>query len=79
MAEVTPDEVDFQRTKVDEDLLEDYPELRKKARDDPKSMTDEEWKKILSPEQFDIARNHGTEAPNTGIFNKNKEKGTSKN
>ncbi len=30
--------------------------------------TEEEWKKELTPEQFQITRMHGTEAPNSGEF-----------
>jgi peptide-methionine (R)-S-oxide reductase len=37
--------------------------------------SDEEWKKILSPEQFKVLRLKGTEAPGTGKFLYNKEKG----
>ena len=37
--------------------------------------TDEEWKKILTPEQYKVLRKQGTEAPWTGKLNKNHEKG----
>lgn len=37
--------------------------------------TEEEWKKLLSPEQYAILREKGTEAPFTGKYYLNKEKG----
>jgi len=37
--------------------------------------TDAEWKKLLTPEQFHITRQAGTEAPYTSPLNKIKEKG----
>ena len=37
--------------------------------------TDEEWKKILTPEQFEILRKEGTERPGTSILNDEKRKG----
>nr|CAG8485408.1 4225_t:CDS:2 [Entrophospora candida]CAG8667789.1 4289_t:CDS:2 [Entrophospora candida] len=37
--------------------------------------SEEEWRAILSPEQFRIIRQKGTEAPNTGEYNKAFEKG----
>lgn len=40
------------------------------------NKTDEEWKKILSPEQYEILRKKGTEYPNTGKYNHFSEKGT---
>lgn len=37
--------------------------------------TEEQWKEELSPEQFDILRNKGTEYPNTGEYNLHFENG----
>jgi peptide-methionine (R)-S-oxide reductase len=38
--------------------------------------TDEEWKKLLTPEQYKVLRKHGTETAWTGKYNSHKEKGT---
>ena len=38
--------------------------------------TDKEWKEILSPEQYRVLREQGTERPFTGKLLHNKEKGT---
>jgi peptide-methionine (R)-S-oxide reductase len=37
--------------------------------------TDAEWKKILTPEQFQVLRKHGTERAWTGEYNENHRKG----
>jgi peptide-methionine (R)-S-oxide reductase len=37
--------------------------------------TDEEWKKELTPEQYQVCRNKGTEPPFTGKYYKSKEPG----
>jgi len=37
--------------------------------------TDEEWKKILTPEEYRILREKGTEAPGSGELYHNKENG----
>ena len=39
------------------------------------TKTDAEWKKILTPEQYDVARNAGTERAFTGKYWNNHEKG----
>ncbi len=39
------------------------------------SRTEEEWRKILSPEQFYVLRQKGTDSPFTGKYYLNKEKG----
>ncbi len=38
--------------------------------------TEEEWRKILTPEQFNVLRKHGTERAGTSILDKEYGKGT---
>ena len=40
------------------------------------SKSDEEWKKILTPEQFDVCRKKSTEQAFTGIYYDTKDMGT---
>lgn len=40
------------------------------------TKTDEEWRIALTPEQFAVARQKGTERPFTGRYHDSKEKGT---
>ncbi len=41
----------------------------------PNGKTDEEWKKELSPEAYEVLREGATEAPFSGAYVNNKEKG----
>ena len=38
--------------------------------------TDEEWRKTLTPEQFHVLREHGTERAGTSALNREKREGT---
>jgi peptide-methionine (R)-S-oxide reductase len=40
------------------------------------TKTDEEWREILTPEQFQVLRKHGTERPHTSPLDKQSGKGT---
>ncbi|HLA22747.1 MAG TPA: peptide-methionine (R)-S-oxide reductase MsrB [Nitrosopumilaceae archaeon] len=43
-----------------------------------KSESDDEWKQKLTPEQYDVCRNKGTERPFSGEYYDSKEKGVYK-
>ena len=40
------------------------------------TRTDEEWRRLLTPEQYDIMRRHGTERPGSCTLNYEKRPGT---
>ena len=42
----------------------------------PVTRTEAEWRKLLTPEQYDIMREHGTEAPGSCSLNYEKRHGT---
>ena len=44
--------------------------------DFPVTKTDEEWRAILTPEQYQILRQHATERPGTCVLNAEKRAGT---
>ena len=46
------------------------------AKQYPVTRTDAEWRKLLTPEQYDIMRRHGTEAPGSCALNSEKRAGT---
>ena len=53
----------------------DDPSLLSRAKNDPRSMTDQEWREVLSPQQYRVARKSGTERAFTGDLWDNKKKG----
>ena len=42
----------------------------------PVTRTEAEWRKLLTPEQYEIMREHGTEAPSSCALNFEKRAGT---
>jgi peptide-methionine (R)-S-oxide reductase len=42
----------------------------------PVSHSEAEWRKILTPEQYEVMRGHGTEAPHSCALNHEKRAGT---
>jgi peptide-methionine (R)-S-oxide reductase len=44
-------------------------------REDIRSMSNEDWKRQLTPEQYEVCRNKGTEMPFSGKYNDCKEQG----
>jgi peptide-methionine (R)-S-oxide reductase len=53
----------------------DLPEKKEVKKVEKVIKTDEEWKKVLTPAQYQIAREKGTEAPFTGRYWDHFEKG----
>jgi peptide-methionine (R)-S-oxide reductase len=52
--------------------------LKKLGKTDPKKVTEEEWKSVLTPEEYDITRNAGTEPAHSGVLTKNFKDGNYK-
>jgi peptide-methionine (R)-S-oxide reductase len=53
-----------------------WPTMAAAARADRVVLSDDEWRKRLTPMQFDILRREGTERAGTSAFNGEKRKGT---
>ena len=54
---------------------QEFDDLVAKARSNPRQMTQQEWKEILGPSTFQVARNKGTERPFTSPLYDNHKKG----
>ena len=52
-----------------------YQSSNKKPMETSLKKTDAEWKKELTPEQYEVLRLKGTERPGTGVYLNHKEKG----
>ena len=47
----------------------------KKSKNDKLKKTDQEWRSLLTPEQYHVTREHGTEPAFSGEYNNCKDKG----
>merc|ERR1719225_2168684 len=45
------------------DNMESIDQIKERAKLHPKTMTDDDWTYILTPEEYDVTRKHGTERP----------------
>ena len=52
-----------------------FQELRKKASDRPKEMTNSEWQELLDVHTFHVTREKGTERPFSSLLNDEKDPG----
>uniref|UniRef100_A0AC34FHZ0 Peptide-methionine (R)-S-oxide reductase n=1 Tax=Panagrolaimus sp. ES5 TaxID=591445 RepID=A0AC34FHZ0_9BILA len=52
--------------------------LKKLGKTDPKTVTDAEWKSVLTPEEYEITRKAGTEPAHSGALTKNLKDGNYK-
>jgi peptide-methionine (R)-S-oxide reductase len=57
-------------------ILDHEKEARKMEKTYPVTHSDTEWRSILTPEQYDVMRGHGTEAPGSCALLAEKRPGT---
>ena len=50
-------------------------DLLERARKEPRTLSESEWREVLTPQQFNVAREAGTERAWTGEYNENKGRG----
>ncbi len=53
-----------------------HSDLVEKARERPREMSEDDWRKVLSPRRFHVTRMHGTERAFTGELYHHKDTGT---
>ena len=51
------------RSFTSDHTTETIEQLKRRARDQPKTMTERDWSNLLTPEEFEVTRKHGTEHP----------------
>ncbi len=61
--------------KIIQNIIYRQPKAGEKKMEDKVKRTEEEWKKVLSDEEYNVLRKKGTERAFTGEYNDFKEEG----